>query len=147
MRFATRWVLLGLLVAPLAGMGCTKALPKPVPVEVQGTLTTESGKPLDALLLRFHPQEEKNATGSVLTCVTEEKGTFVGQCLPGKYKVTVLAIPVQYGGSPASVTTTATVGKSTVTLQGLYNSPADTPLEIDIPAEGKRNVVFKVKTR
>ena len=145
MRFVTRWVVLGLVVAPLAVMGCTKALPQPMPVEVQGTLTTESGKPLEALLLRFHPQEEKNERGSILACVTDEKGTFAGECLPGKYKVTVLAIPVQHGGSPASATTTATAGKSKVAIPANYKSPANTPLEIDIPVEGKRNVVLKVK--
>ena len=148
MQSTSRRVLLGLFGALMAVLGCQKAPPKVEPVEVQGKLTTDTGKPLITILVRFHPQDETNKSGQILTCVTTEKGIFAGQCLPGKYRVTLSTVPIQEGGGPSEASTSpGTVARSKVTIPADYNSPTNTPLGVVIPSEGKRDLIFTMRTR
>ena len=149
MRIATRWVVFGLFTVLIAVVGCRKAPSKPDPVEIEGTVKTDTGKPLEMLLLRFHAQDDKNKSESSLTCVTKENGVFTGKCLPGKYKVTLSAVPIREGGTPGDAATTSlgTAGKSSVPIPPEYNSPTRTPLEVEITSASERDLSFTMRTR
>ena len=61
------------------------------------------------------------AFAGVLTCATQEDGTFTGRCQPGRYKVTIVAIPRGGGGGdPGSL---ATPGKAPANIPSAYTSP------------------------
>jgi hypothetical protein len=135
-RLAVGAVLALVLLLP----GCAKKQP-PKEEDVAGRAEKADGKPLSKVLLRFHAQDEART----VSCPTKDDGTFECRCLPGRYKVTVLAIPTQSGGSPGTGGIAAPATGSLAGVPSAYTSPTDTPLEVTIPEGGKKDIELKLK--
>ena len=110
-------------------------------VEVGGRVEDGEGKPVAKLVVRFHPQDEENKMGRLLTCLTEADGTFAGKCQPGRYKVTLNAVPAAGGSQPgAGMLAPPDKGPG---VPSNYASPTTTPWEVTIPSGGKKDLVLK----
>ncbi len=73
-----------------AGSGCRK---KPaVPVAVKGKVERADGQPIKDLTITFHPADESNKHGRLMTLVLKGDGQFAGECLPGRYRVTLAPV-------------------------------------------------------
>ena len=137
-----------LMIAFLA-VGCERpAAPSSSsgPVDVKGKAEDADGKPLGDMILRFRPVEEANK-GQWLTCPTQADGSFVGKCLPGRYKVTLHArakalpddkVADKLKGPPPTPPLPDDIPKK-------YGSAADTPWEVVVPDGGKTNIVLKIQ--
>ncbi len=137
-------VVLGLAVAlAVLSPGCRKKPPQEV--DVAGKVEKADGKPLGNVLVRFHPQDDVNKQGRILTRPTGADGSFTGRCLPGRYRVTVSAIPKQTGGDPGTGAVGAAGKDSLPGVPASYQSPTETPWEITIPEDGKKDLVLSLK--
>jgi hypothetical protein len=95
--------------------------------------------------VRFHPQDETSKHGRSLTCVTGARGEFVGRCLPGRYKVTLAAVPTNNARLAAEQGAVAAAGRLPPSVSERYTTPAATPWTVTIPDDGKKDVVLKVE--
>jgi len=138
----TRALLLGSLLFLIA-TGCGK---KPVPlVSVEGTVQVK-GKPGSNVLLTFWPQESK--MGTRVTAYCDAKGQFRLECPAGLYKVTVLGKLPEISSpgldrEPAS-TTPKDPAKATVYVPDKYGNTSLTPLTVEVPEGGKKDLVVTV---
>src|SRR5262249_7535875 len=116
------------------------------PVEVAGRVESSSGKPIDNAVVTFHPADESNKRGNLLSAPVQ-KGQFSGRCLPGRYKVTLTPLAGgtanPAGGASPSAGTTPDKGVSTIPES--YRSAATTPLEVTVPDEGKKDLQLKIQ--
>jgi hypothetical protein len=87
-------LLAGLVVAA----GCTGRPPEPV--TVRGKILDARQKPLAGVIVRFWPADLQG--GSAGDRLTGADGTFEVSCPPGKYHVTLMAVPAAHGADPAS---------------------------------------------
>jgi hypothetical protein len=121
--------------------GCRK--PPPVPVPVKGRVQGPPGQSVNGLLLTFYPDDESNKKGRLLSKVLDEEGRFEGECLPGRYKVTLAPVPIHVGGDPAGAGA-GKPGRGTpgpAKAEGLKHSWKD----ITIPPGGTDSLVLKVR--
>jgi hypothetical protein len=121
-------------------IGCRKKEALPVPIK--GKVVFPNGSPVKNLIITFHPQENDNKRGKLLTKVLDAEGTFSGECQPGEYKVTLASLPVSSGGpgGPGGATG-GTVGRAPgETPRGeipeIYLAPATTKWTVTVPPGG-----------
>jgi hypothetical protein len=133
--------LLGILLA-LCTFGCQKS-PPPKPVQVTGLVVYSNGQPVTGKVITFFPSDDNNSRGVAPTIVLEGKdGRFKVECLPGKYKVTMMPIPIGSGGGPGNIESPpdkdAGKGKETISAKRLepYRSTNTTPWEVTVLPEG-----------
>jgi len=132
-----------LLAASLLAPGCGKKTPQPV--TVKGKVVYPDGKPVTDLVLFFHPQEDVNKQSTPSAFLGKE-GTFQFDCLPGRYKATVAPIARQGhapGGAPGPA-----VGGTPQLPTGIpqkFLSATGSPWNVDVPADGKQDVVLTLK--
>jgi hypothetical protein len=132
------------LVLLLLIAGCSKP-PPPETADVAGKVEDASGKPLAKVLVRFNGQEKAKKGLETISFLTKDDGSFGGPCPPGTYKVTLIPVPIQQGGAagkgaPAEA---PKAGSGNIPLK--YTSPSETPWEVEVPPEGKKDFVFKVE--
>jgi hypothetical protein len=141
----SRFAVFVLGLAILLG-GCKGKPSTPDPVGVAGRVEYATGKPLDDAVVTFHPADESNKRGKVLSAPVQ-KGQFAGKCLPGRYKVTITLLAGgnanPAGGAAPSAGTTPDKGGSTIPAG--YRSAASTPWDVTVPAEGKKDVRLTVR--
>jgi Carboxypeptidase regulatory-like domain len=134
--------LLGLLGLALL-MGCNSG-------SVSGTVpasgkVTYKGAPVEGAIVTFVPESE----GRTATATTSAGGVFslttvdASGAMPGKYKVTV--DKVEYGpGSNLSMEAAAkgnsAEGQAKRVLPAKYAAAASTPLAIEVPSGGKKDI-------
>jgi hypothetical protein len=138
--FLMSWLLL-----TFAASGCKKKELMPVPIK--GQVSYPNGTPVKNLIITFHPQEETNKKGKLLTKVLDGEGKFSGECQPGEYKVTLARLPVSVGGpgGPAGGATGGTVGRAPAEaphgeIPELYLAPATTKWTVTVPAGGDEGI-------
>jgi hypothetical protein len=139
------WLLVALvLAAPTTGCK-KKTLPTPVPVK--GRVVDADGKPLDRLILFFHPSDKENQV-RIPPAVAVNNGRFETKCLPGRYKVTLGVIPAG-GHNPMGGGALADPGKGdNPQLESIplpYRKPDTSPWEVSIPASGKDDLELRVQ--
>jgi hypothetical protein len=147
-RFLRLVLLGGLGVVLLMGTACGKK--PPAPVTVKGQVKRADGRPLPPISLAFHPQDEANR-GRLVTALPDAKdGTFVVQCPPGRYRVTIA--PLNAGGEDPAAAKDGKTGALPATpdaLDGLpprYQSPGETDWkDIEIPEGGRTDLVLVIK--
>jgi hypothetical protein len=144
------WRLAGLiLVLGLLASGCGRDSSADL-VEVKGSVTYPSGKPVRSVVLTFHPQEEKNQRNRPSVVSGYKDGTFVCRCLPGRYKVTA-ALPIVANGDPQTASPETPAPPSSAfpgaprSIPNEYQSIRGTPWVLEVPPEGKDNVSFVLK--
>lgn len=140
--------LIFLALACLLPIGCRK---KPLPkVAIAGVALNAQNKPLDKLIIKFHPQDEDNKFSSLETAVNN--GKFEGKLQPGRYKVTLAIIPIEVGpgaggpGTPPQVP--AASGKHGAAVGGIpsqYLTEEKTPWDVTIPADGNQDMKLTMK--
>jgi hypothetical protein len=129
----------------VALVGCSSKPLEPVPVS--GKVEYQGGKPLAVVVLAFHPLDDTNKN-NYPTTQTDKAGKFSLTCLKGRYKVTIAAIP--QGDASAN---TPEQGGLAVPKKGqpesgplsAYQRLDKTPWEIDVPDDGKANLVLTIK--
>jgi hypothetical protein len=127
----------------LAGCGHHEEAPAPVPVE--GKLTTPAGKPVAHVILTFFPRDEANR-GQRFQATADKDGRFSTRCLPGRYKVALTPVPTQHGqADPTGGGVAPPPGAGSPAVPANYRSEPQTPLEADIPAGGKQDLVLVVR--
>jgi hypothetical protein len=141
-----RVILMMAAVAALAG-GCEKPAPPSADgtVKIKGRAEDVEGKPLGRMVLRFHPQDEANKL-TRLTCLTQANGSFEGQCLPGRYKVTLgMMTEVPADAKPAPGKAVPAPPPLPDAIPKAYATEAETPWEVVVPPGGKTDLVLRVK--
>jgi hypothetical protein len=135
------WGVVWVLAFTLAG--CSKE-PSAKPVPVKGKLLSADGQPVANMVLTFHPQEDANKTNSPQG-VTDKDGAFHCDCLPGKYKVTVVPVPTRHG----TIAEGPAPGRENLPESAMlfeeYRSPQTSSLEVTVPPEGKNDVELRLK--
>lgn len=125
------WLMLGILAIGLGGhVGCSS---KPAgPPTVKGSVRYR-GEPLGGGRIAFVPDEERGATGPLITAVIQPDGSFVlpAEVRPGWYRVAVAPPPAN-----ASV---PTPGEPYPILPARYRNPRNSGLQGEVKA-GAENV-------
>jgi hypothetical protein len=137
----TAIVLVGLLAIAIGGCG------KPVaPVTVKGKVLYQ-GKGVAGAHLTFWP---KNSREKQVDVFADSHGAFELECVPGSYKVTVLA--GSRSGDPAGVDGAGPIDARNPAAPATGGSPLPknvqdpvrTPLSVDVPAGGVEGVELKL---
>jgi hypothetical protein len=140
-------VRLGAVTLALALICAGSCKPRqPDPVEVAGRVEWGAGRPLDGVVITFHPDDEANKKGNLLSAPVE-RGQFSGKCLPGRYKVTLTSLA---GGSrhPAGATdpgSGAAPEKGGGAIPAQFRNATETPLVVTVPPEGKKDILLTVR--
>jgi hypothetical protein len=142
-----------LAVVLLLAVGCRQQPPSG-PAVVKGRVEGADGKPLGKMILRFHALEQSTRPGTSIrsdSALTQADGSFVCECLPGRYKVTLAALPGgTTGAAPAhgkEAPAASSAGKHLPdNIPAMYASSAETPWEIEVPPGGKSDVLLKIRT-
>jgi hypothetical protein len=122
-------------------------------VAVAGRVQFADHKPVSNRILIFHPRDDSNKAAAPPTGVVTD-GRFQFSALPGRYKVTLRAIPAREGGNPGGGAPLAPPspdkgppgkGKAKSSPFFLYEDPERSPWEIDVPEGGKEDLVLTVK--
>jgi hypothetical protein len=123
-------VLLGLLLAGCGGKTLT-------PAKVSGQVLGKNKQPLAKVIVKFHPLEETNKSNAP-SAVTDEKGHFTLEGLPGRYKVTIFSVPLGRGqGSPDTGSLPgAEKSEGPFRQYGKYENLDLTPWEVQVPQQG-----------
>lgn len=100
------------------------------PIDIQGRLVDADGGPLARRSLRFHAQDSANRAGPSLLTITQADGTFVGRCLPGRYRVTLM-VPSDKDGAPE--------------VPDRYRNVEETPWEVTVPVRWPRRLVLRLE--
>ncbi len=134
--------LLGLIGLYLL-VGCNSAsITGTVPA---GGKVTYKGAPVEGAIVTFVPEE----AGRTATATTAVGGVFSlttvdsTGAMPGKYKVTVDKVDYGAGGSSsmeAASTGNAAEGKAKRALPAIYAAAGSTPLVIEVPSGGKKDI-------
>jgi len=109
-------------------------------VPVRGKIVDARKKPVGGIIVRFWPSPGHAASRDG---VAQTDGAFELTCVPGKYEVTLMHIPGQHGGDPATGgTATPDKGKAPRTsIPASFLDAAKTPWRgIDVPAEGRTDL-------
>lgn len=135
--------------------GCGTAPPPPTPIPVKGKVVFTDGKPVKGMVLTFHPDDEATKLARLQSAPLPDDGSFSFECLPGRYKATLGAIPKSAGAAadgpgtaPPPIAPAAPVGTSTDTKAAVLARHADalrTPLTAEVPAGGTSDLVLTVK--
>lgn len=134
--------LLGLIGLCLL-VGCNSA-------SISGTVpasgkVTYKGNPIEGAIVTFVPE----GTGRTATATTAVGGLFslttvdAAGAMPGKYKVTVDKVDYGTSGSSsmeAASTGNAAEGKAKRSLPAKYAAVGSTPLVIEVPSGGKKDI-------
>jgi hypothetical protein len=133
--------LAGALALCLAG-GCGQQ--PAAPVAVAGRVVASDGKPFPRLVLSFHPQDESNRRNMPSAVPNPADGKFSLTCLPGRYKVTLVIERGPAGGvsEPSSKGGLVQPGAAPPQQYLRYQTVADTPWSIDVPASGMDDLVL-----
>src|SRR5262245_37545142 len=139
MRQAVCGALAGFLLLALAG--CSKP---PDPVTVRGKVV-QNKKAKGGVLVTFWPQDTRQ---KMATAVADDQGQFEIQCVPGKYKVTIIAAAqgaeaAAEAGGPAAAnnpSAPARPGPGSISRKSYYDQTG-TRLSVDVPAGGLSDVV------
>lgn len=94
----SQWWVLGAVALVLAGCGGGKPKQRPS-VTITGRVVDTAGKPVGNMMLSFAPIDAVNKDERPMAQV-EADGTFRATCVPGRYKVTMVAIPKTPGSAP-----------------------------------------------
>ncbi len=133
------------LAVALAAFGCAKK-PPPAPVPVRGRVEFAGGRPAARLVLNFHPRGEDNKGAAVTSAVVDEKGRFEGNCVPGRYKVTLAAVaaapgdPAGRGGGAGP----APGAPRRPHAHSQYERPEQTPWDVTVPEGGQSDLVLRL---
>ena len=134
--------LLGLICLALL-VGCNSASVSGT-VPVSGKVTYK-GAPVEGAVVTFVPE----GVGRPATATTGAGGVFslstvdASGAMPGKYKVTIDKVVFGTGGSSsmeAASTGNAAEGQSKRALPKKYAEAASTPLAMDVPSGGKKDI-------
>jgi hypothetical protein len=113
-------------------------------VPVSGKVTYK-GAPVEGAIVTFVPE----GTGRTATATTTAGGVFSlttvdsSGALPGKYKVMVDKVEYGAGGSPSmeeAAKGNPAEGQSKRVLPAKYAAAASTPLTIEVPSGGKKDI-------
>jgi hypothetical protein len=141
MRQAVCGVLAGVLVVALAGCG-----KPPDPVTVRGKVV-QNKKTKGGVLVTFWPQDSRQ---KMATVVADDQGQFELQCVPGKYKVTIIApsqgaeAAAEAGGPAAANNPSAPARGGPGSISRKANDPTGTRLSVDVPSDGLSDVVLSL---
>lgn len=126
-------------------VGCNSAsTPGIVPV---GGKVSYKGTPIEGAIITFLP----DGTGRPATATSSAGGVFslttvdASGAMPGKYKVTVDKVEYAAAGASsmeAASTGNAAEGRAKRALPKKYAEAASTPLTIEVPANGKKDIDF-----
>ena len=115
-------------------------------VPVAGKVTYK-GSPVEGAIITFIPEGD----GRIATATTAVGGAYslttvdASGALPGKYKVTIEKVEFAAGGSSsmeAASTGNASEGKSKRLLPSKYAQATSTPLVMEVPSGGKKDLDF-----
>jgi|SRR6516162_66736 len=131
------------LILVLLNTGCKDKPPEPVPVK--GIVRYEDDKPVAEMILTFHPQDESNKNTRPEQ-VTNKEGKFSLMCVKGRYKITMVA-PSKgqtggYAGGPGGGILPGFEFPDRIII---YKDAQKTPWLLDVPENGKEDVVLTVK--
>ena len=118
--------------------GCTKPRsPAPPPVAISGKVVFGNGKPVTNMVISLHPKEEQNA-GNRPSGHVDKDGKYALSAIPGRYKVTLLAIPAHGGSAGAADLPMPQKGdpKDVFNPMTRYRDAQNSPLELTVPAMG-----------
>ena len=134
--------MLGLIGLALL-VGCNSAsVSGTVPV---GGKVTYKGAPVEGAIITFVPEGK----GRTATATTDAGGVFslttvdASGAMPGKYKVTVDKVVYGAGGSSsmeAASRGNAAEGQAKRALPAKYAEAASTPLALEVPSGGKKDI-------
>jgi hypothetical protein len=128
--------------------GCRKKKEVLAPVAIKGKVERADGLALKGLMIAFHPDEESNKRGRLLLAPLDEDGAFAGDCLPGRYKVTLTPIP-KHGGAPLGAGGAPGTGPASlpeVDFPASYLKADTTPWkDVVVPAGGTEALVLKLE--
>ena len=127
-----------------------KEKPAP-PVVVAGQVVDQAtGKPVEKLVVTFHPQGPANAE-SRATVVLDGEGKFTASLAPGKYKVTLSPLPGGHGtaAGPDFSAPEKAPAENVKLKPGPkphnYRDAASSPLALEVVADGDNSkVVFRI---
>jgi hypothetical protein len=123
---------------------------------VKGKVVFADGKPVKAMVLTFHPDDEATKSGRLPSVALPDSGEFSFECLPGQYKATVNAIP-KGAGTAAEGPGTAPAPPAPPGSKGpppkdpksillaAHATPGSSPLVVQVPAGGVSDLVLTVK--
>jgi len=106
---------------------------------------TYKGAAVEGAIVTFVPEGK----GRTATATTREGGVFslttvdASGAMPGRYKVTVGKVEYGAGGSPsmeAAASANVSEGKAKHALPAKYAQAASTPLEMEVPSGGKKDI-------
>lgn len=141
------WLLTTAALLCVTVAGCGK---KPTPVDVTGKVVFEVSRPKSPLAISLHPLEDVNKTCTPSGLLDEAGGFKLKQCLPGRYKATIIAPPIQLGGGagagPGDVGATPG-GPTTPGLPKAYFDAQSSPWEVMVPEGGKDGLVLTLSPR
>ena len=137
--------LANIILACIGLAGCGGRVTGPAKVEVEGKVT-HGGKGVPLLIVTFNgaTSADKHDTH------TEADGTFKLACPPGSYKVSLTAVPLGEGQGPSGGAGDGTLAKAQ-DAKGLkqvprnYQSPNTTPLQVDVPHGGRKDVDLPIE--
>jgi len=132
-----------LAVAAACGLcGCsagpTAALPKE---RVEGRVLAQ-GQPVPFVLVTFYSHDPADATR--YGGPANKDGAFRVECPPGNYKVTITPLPLGVAGNPGAGALAGADGKGAKDLPAACRSRTTTPLAVDVPAGGKKDVTLNL---
>ncbi len=119
------------LLALALALGCGKP-PPPSPVDVKGRVVDAAGKGVPKKVVLLTPIEESNKHGPRLSALSQDDGSFVGKCWPGKHTVSVADLTV---GNPG--------GAGGAPGIGVGKPPVKCP-DVDIPAGGASGLEVRI---
>jgi len=147
-------LLFGTCAAAFLG-ACGKVAP-PGPVPVGGQVVFADGTPVRGVILTLHPADEATKSARVHSVLLGDQGVFAFECIPGRYKATIGAIPKSGGAAAIEGPSGAIPGPpvpksgkppqaSLTPLHPRYADVTQTPLVVDVPAGGVKDLVLTVR--
>jgi hypothetical protein len=109
----------------------------------------QQGKALAGVVLTFWPQERRlQALIKPPSGISESDGTFQISCPEGTYKVTAVDLPPSGSVPPldgmSGKPPAERLKRPLPNIPEFYSRPADTPLQVDVPATGADNLVLTI---
>jgi hypothetical protein len=126
---------------------------------VKGKVLFADGKPVKGMVLSFHPDDDATKAGRMPSVPLPDDGSFSVECLPGRYKVTLRAIPKGAGtaategpgGTPAPAAPPNATDPAKMSLDpkvqrlARHADHTSTPLVVEVPTGGASDLVLTVK--
>lgn len=142
-----RWWGVGLVALVLVGCGGGK--PPRKPVTILGRVTDAKGKPVGNVMLSFAPMDAANKDERPMAQVASD-GLFKADCLPGRYRVTLIPMPKAPGQAPDEGNVSApekakgASGKNPMEMMK-GGGPSQPTWDIEVKSSG--NEEFKLQVR